>query len=67
MDAKLPALSPEDRLTEVAHLLAAGLLRMKTSAGTADIGPPGAPGESPDPRQKALDCRAAVSPHPPAV
>ncbi len=67
MDADLSALSPEDRLTELARILAAGLLRMKPSAGTADIAMPEAPGEHPESCQKALELSAPLSPHPPAV
>lgn len=55
-------LSPEERLTEVAAILAAGLLRMKTA-------PPAnapAPGQSAESSEKALELCAPSRTHPPA-
>ena len=65
----LPA-TPEDRLSEVAAILAAGLLRLHSRpelAATSDIpGGPAAAQESPESSRNPLELPAHTSPHPPA-
>jgi len=56
------ALSPEERLTEVAAILASGLLRMKTAPPANVPVPP----ESAESSEKALEVCAPSRTHPPA-
>ncbi len=62
--------TPEDRLGEVAAILAAGLLRLHARpelAATSDIpGGPSASQESPGSSRNPLELPAHTSPHPPA-
>ena len=64
----LPA-TPEDRLHEVAAILAAGLLRLhaRPELATSDIpGGPAAAQESPESSRNPLELPAHPSPHRPA-
>ena len=62
-------LAPEERLREVAAILAAGLLRLRTRpqlAGPADMsGKPAAPRKRAESSQKALGLSAPPRPDPP--
>jgi len=63
MDAHLPALSPEDRLIEVAALLAAGLLRLRTRPQLATT----AGGRSAEFARNPLELSAPARTHPSVV
>ena len=60
-------LTPDERLCELAAILAAGILRLKTGpqlVATADVSAPDSvPEESSDSTQKRLDLSAPRSPH----
>jgi len=68
-DAPDADLTPEERFSEVARILAGGLLRLKPRPGSAlvaDIGHVPPEGNPSDSRQKALELRADLRTHVPS-
>ena len=67
MDAHLPALSPEDRLIEVAAVLAAGLLRLRARPQLAATAGDAAGGQPAGFARNPLELSAPARTHPPVV